>query len=162
MPFSFVREAHGRGAISRLGTLVALHLVLAACGHGSDGPPQPPSVVGAWVVTIPEAPFPLHVFAFHGDGTVQQSNPDAGDATSSDSSAMGVWHTERDGIKGRLVEVTADRATRAFLSRGEITFFLKVEGNAFSGTAVAVFYGANGERVRGPVQATLRGQRVVP
>jgi hypothetical protein len=102
------------------------------------------------------------MFAFHADGTVQQSNPDAGDPNGSDSSAMGVWLAERDGIKGKLVEVTADRATRQFASRGDITFSLTIDGNAFNGTAVASFYDASGRRVRGPVQATMKGQRILP
>jgi len=139
------------------GASVALCLILAACHPQSVSP-----VVGTWVVTIPEAPFPLHMFAFHADGTVQQSNPDAGDPNSSDSSAMGVWVAERDGIKGKIVEITADRTTRQFASRGDISFSLNVNGNALSGTAVASFYDATGRRVRGPVQATMKGQRVTP
>jgi len=113
-------------------------------------------------VTAPEAPFPLHMFVFHSDGTVQQSNPDAGDPNTSDSNAMGVWQLEGGEIKGKLVEITADRTTRRFASRGEISFSLKVSGNAFSGTANAIFYDAEGRRIRGPLSATLEGQRVLP
>ena len=146
----------------RAGTLVALYLGLVACHQASVDQHDLQPIVGTWLVTIPEAPFPLHMFAFHPDGTVQQSNPDAGDPTSSDSGAMGVWLADRDGFKGKLVEVTADRTTHQFMSRGEISFALKVDGNAVSGTAIAVFYDANGRRVRGPVRATLKGQRVLP
>ena len=141
----------------RLCAATALCLISAAC-H----PPSASPIVGTWVVTIPEAPFPLHMFAFHPDGTVQQSNPDAGDPNSSDSSAMGEWRTDRDGVKGKLVEVMADRSTHRFISRGEISFSIKVNGDALSGTATAVFYDAKGLKVRGPVQATLQGQRVLP
>jgi hypothetical protein len=132
-------------------------LILAACHAQSASP-----LVGTWLVTIPEAPFPLHMFAFHPDGTVQQSNPDAGDPNGSDSSAMGEWLADRDAIEGKLVEITADRTTHRFVSRGEISFSVKVSGNALSGTATAVFYDASGLKVRGPVQATLQGQRVLP
>ena len=152
VPDDSIERAHSRRRV-----WVTLCLLLAAC-HPSSVPP----VVGTWLVTIPEAPFPLHMFAFHADGTVQQSNPDAGDPNSSDSSAMGVRLADRDGYKGKLIEVTADRTTRQFTSRGEITFWLKVNGNALSGTAVASFYDSNGRKVRGPVQATLEGQRVIP
>jgi hypothetical protein len=148
---------------SRRSAVLALHLSLAACGaHSSVDRHDASPVIGTWLVTIPEAPFPLHMFAFHSDGTVQQSNPDAGDPNSSDSAAMGVWREDGNGVKGRLVEITADRITRQFVSRGEISFSVKVAGNALSGTATAVFYDASGQRVRGPVPATLAGRRVLP
>ena len=72
------------------------------------------------------------------------------------------WRTDRDGVKGKLVEITADRTTHLFISRGEISFSLKVNGNALSGTAIAVFYDASGRRIKGPVRATLEGQRILP
>ena len=146
----------------RADTLVALYLSLAACHQPSVDQHDHDPIVGTWLVTIPEAPFPLHMLAFHPDGTVQQSNPDAGDPNSSDSSAMGAWLADRNGIKGKLVEVTADRTTHQFMSRGEISFSLKVDGNSLRGTAIAVFYDGSGRRVREPVQATLEGQRVLP
>jgi hypothetical protein len=113
-------------------------------------------------VRAPAAPFPLHMFVFHSDGTVQQSNPDAGDADTSDSNLMGVWFADGDGFKGKLIEITADRMTHQLVSRGEISFALKVSGNLFSGTARAVFYDANGQQVRGPLQTRLEGERVLP
>ena len=91
---------------------------------------------------------------------MQQSNPDAGDPNTSDSNGMGVWVSNGDGVKGKFVEVTADRATRQFVSRGEISFVVKLSGNAFTGTASAVFYDARGRQLRGPVAATLQGERV--
>jgi hypothetical protein len=147
---------------ARVGALTALYVSLAACRQTTVDQHDLNPIVGTWLITIPEAPFPLHMFAFHPDGTVQQSNPDAGDSDSSDSSAMGAWLADRDGIKGKLVEVTADRTTHRFMSRGEISFSLKVDGNALSGTAIAMFYDANGRGVRGPLHATLEGQRVLP
>jgi hypothetical protein len=102
------------------------------------------------------------MFVFHSDGTVQQSNPDAGDPNTSDSNLMGAWLPDGDGFKGKLVEIMADRTTHQFASRGEISFALKVGGNAFSGTASAVFYDSNGRQVRGPLQARLEGERVLP
>ncbi|HEY6824223.1 MAG TPA: hypothetical protein VI195_07260 [Steroidobacteraceae bacterium] len=123
---------------------------------------DPPAIVGTWVVQAPSAPFPLHLFVFHSDGTVQQSNPDAGDPHTSDSNAMGVWVGDGDRIRGKLVEITADRATHQFVSRGEIAFSLEVTGNEFRGTASANFYDANGQLLRGPVQTPLAGQRILP
>jgi len=142
--------------------LAALCFGLVACHpHSIDRHDSHP-VVGTWLVTIPEAPFPLHMFVFHPDGTVQQSNPDAGDPNTSDSSAMGVWLADRDGVRGKLVEVMADRTTHQFMSRGEISFSLKVDGNALNGKAVAIFYDSGGQRIRGPIQAMLKGERVLP
>ena len=143
-------------------SVLALCLGLPACQQISGGKNNPAPIVGAWFVKIPEAPFPYHMFVFNSDGTMQQANPDAGDPNTSDSDGMGVWAPDRDRIQGKFVEVTADRATRQFVSRGEISFSIKVAGNAFSGTASATFYDAEGRRLKGPLAATLEGQRVVP
>jgi hypothetical protein len=142
--------------------LVALCFSSAGCHHAASGRSDSSPIVGTWLVKAPQAPFPLHMFVFHSDGTVQQSNPDAGDPKTSDSNAMGIWLPDGGAIKGKLVEITADRTTRQFVSRGEISFWLKVSGNAFSGTATAVFYDTDGRLVRGPLSATLEGQRVLP
>ena len=147
--------------VAVLGVLVVC-LSWAGCHPGSSRRSDLSPIVGTWVVTAPEAPFPLHMFVFHSDGTVEQSNPDAGDPNTSDSNAMGVWLPDGGGIKGKLVEITADRTTGQFVSRGEISFSLKVTNNAFSGTASAIFYDADGLRVRGPLSATLEGRRVLP
>jgi hypothetical protein len=80
----------------------------------------------------------------------------------SDSNLMGAWVADGDGFKGRVIEITADRATHQFVSRGEISFALKVSGNTFSGMARAVFYDLNGRQVREPLQARLEGERVLP
>jgi hypothetical protein len=84
--------------------------------------------------------------------------PPPGSQTS-DSNAMGVWLPDGTRIKGKLIEITADRTTHQFVSRGEISFSLKVNGNAFSGTASATFCDPDGRR---PLPATLEGQRVLP
>ncbi|MBV9303204.1 MAG: hypothetical protein JOY53_13925 [Acidobacteriaceae bacterium] len=91
-----------------------------------------------------------------------QSNPDAGDPNTSDSSGAGVWTAVAGGIKGKFVEVTADRRTRQFVSRGEISFVVQVRGDSLSGKASAVFYDEEGRQMRGPLTATLEGRRVVP
>ena len=157
---SVSRSRSSAKRVAVLGLLVVC-LSSAACHQASSRPSDLSPIVGTWVVKAPEAPFPLHMFVFHSDGTVQQSNPDAGDPNTSDSNAMGAWQLEGGEIKKKLVEITADRTTRRFASRGE-TFSLKVSGNAFSGTANAIFYDAEGRRIRGPLPATLEGQRVLP
>lgn len=150
-----------RRPLSTLG-VAALCLSLAACRPVSRGQGDSPAIVGTWFVTIPEAPFRYHMFVFHSDGTLEQSNPDAGDPNTSDSNGMGAWAADGDKIKGRFVEIAADRTTRQFVSRGEISFLIQVNGNAFSGTASAIFYDAEGRPLRAPLAATLAGQRVVP
>lgn len=137
-------------------------LCLASCHESPNGQGASPGVVGAWVVKIPDAPFPLHMFVFHPDGTVEQSNPDAGDANTSDSNLMGAWRTVEDEYRGKLVEITANRATRQFATRGEISFKLKVSGNTFDGTASATFFDASGHKIRGPIQVGMKGERVQP
>jgi hypothetical protein len=119
-------------------------------------------IVGAWLVKAPGAPFQYHMFLFGADGTLQQSNPDAGDAGTSDSNGMGVWIQNSGRITGKFVEVMADRATRSFVSRGEISFDIKVDGDAFRGTANGRFYDADGALVRGPLPTALEGQRIRP
>ena len=135
---------------------------ITGCHQQSHVEQTPAPIVGAWLVKIPEAPFPVHMFAFHSDGTIVQSNPDAGDPNTSDSNLMGEWVSDGDGIKGKLVEITADRTTHKFVSRGEISFSVKVIGNTFKGGASAVFYDPGEQQVRGPLTATLEGQRIVP
>jgi hypothetical protein len=135
---------------------------LTGCHQAPSGTGGLPAIVGAWIVQAPEAPFPLHMFVFHSDGTVEQSNPDAGDPDTSDSNLMGVWLADRDEFKGKVIELTADRTTHRFVSRGEISFAVKVTGNVFSGTAQAVFYDVNGQQLRGPLQTRLEGERVLP
>jgi hypothetical protein len=111
---------------------------------------------------MPEAPFPYHMFVFHSDGTVVQSNPDAGDRTTSDSNLMGVWISDQDDIKGRLVEVTADRISGKFTSRVDVAFALRVEGDSFQGSATGTFLDPEGKQLRAPVTTTMMGKRVVP
>jgi hypothetical protein len=131
-------------------------LCLAGCRTTSS------PIVGTWLVKAPEAPFAYHMFIFHSDGTMQQSNPDAGDRNTSDSSGLGVWTQGADGIRGKFVEVMADRTTHQFVSRGEISFVVQVSGDVLKGTASAVFFDAEGRRLREPVAATLSGQRILP
>ena len=145
-----------------LGAIGVLVLCLAGCQEAHNSQGASADVVGAWIVKIPDAPFPLHMFVFHSDGTVEQSNPDAGDPNTSDSNLMGAWRADGDGYRGKIVEITADRASHQFAARGEISFALKVSGNTFGGTAIATFFDESGHRVRGPVQVKMEGERVLP
>ena len=135
---------------------------LTGCSTLPVGDDVAQRIVGAWFVQMPEAPFRYHMLMFNADGTMLQSNPDAGDPHTSDSNGMGVWVVEGNRIVGKFVEVTADRTTRAFASRGEIAFEIDVTGDAINGTGSARFYDVNGAPNSGPIPFTLSGVRVQP
>ena len=118
-------------------------------------------IVGAWLVKDPGAPFPYNMYAFNADGTMQQANPDAGDPRTSDSDGKGVWVADGDRIRGKWVEVIADRATHKFSGRAELSYDVRVNANAFTGTISASSYDANGTLAEGPTSPTpLEGKRV--
>jgi hypothetical protein len=117
-------------------------------------------IVGAWFVKAPDAPFAYHMFAFYADGNMEQANPDAGNPNTSDSDGKGIWVKQGNKIKGKFVEVTADRTTHQFASRGEISFELEVDGDTFEGTASANFYDLDNNLIRGPLPTPIEGKRV--
>jgi len=141
---------------------VAGCLGVGACGRHTSEKAAKPSIVGAWLVEIPEAPFPRHLFVFHADGTVEQSNPDAGDAGTSDSNLMGAWEMDGDRITGKVVEITADRATHKLAGQAEMTFTLRVKDDRLEGELHATFYDAEHKPARGQIAATLTGRRIRP
>jgi hypothetical protein len=100
------------------------------------------------------------MYVFNGDGTMQQANPDAGNAHTSDSDGKGIWTVDGDSIRGRWVEVRADRETHAYIGRGEITFAVAVRGDSLSGGATAQFYDAGGSPSDGPIVVDMTGSRV--
>jgi hypothetical protein len=102
------------------------------------------------------------MFAFHSDGTVQQSNPDAGDPHASDSNLIGAWQHDGAGYRGKLVEVMADRSSRRFAGRVEISFTVAVVGDALSGNATARFFDEEGRSAGEPKRVTMTGERVLP
>src|SRR5271168_854546 len=105
-------------------------LGLPGCNaKGADSKANP--IVGAWFVKDPGAPFPYHMYVFNADGTMQQANPDAGDPHSSDSDGKGVWVADGDRIKGKWVEVIADRTSHKFTGRTEISYDVKVYADTF-------------------------------
>ena len=141
---------------------VSLSLLnLLGCGHDTQTP-SPSPVVGAWYVRVPGAPFEYQMYLFNADGTMQESNPDAGDARTSDSAGYGAWTSDGDTITAKFVEITADRRTHAFVTRGEVTFDLAVDHDHLTGSAVGRFYDARGKLVFGPVHAGMDGSRVKP
>lgn len=129
---------------------------LLACG----GAPKAHPIVGAWMVRHQGAPFAHHMYLFNADGTMQQANPDAGNPRTSDSDGKGIWIATADTVTGKFVEMIADRATHAFLGRGEISFRVVVRGDSIIGTASARFFDAAGAPSDGPINVDMLGSRV--
>jgi hypothetical protein len=101
------------------------------------------------------------MYVFNSDGTMQQANPDAGDPHASDSDGKGIWVKDGDRIKGKWVEVIADRATHKFTGRAEISYDIRVSGNTFVGTETARSYDADGTLTEGPTApGQFEGKRV--
>lgn len=132
---------------------------LAASANAEDAA-TPAGIVGTWVVKAVDAPFTHHMFVFNADGTMQQANPDAGNADNSDSDGKGIWAQKDGKVIGKFVEVTADRNTHKFISRGEISYEIDLAGNAFTGIAAARFFDADDKLLRGPLPTPLEGKRV--
>lgn len=119
-----------------------------------------PSIIGTWFVEDADAPFKQHMYVFNADGTMQQANPDAGDATTSDSDGKGIWVADGNRIRGKWMEITADRMTHKFVSRGELPFDIQVSGDTFTGTLSARFYDANGKVLQDYPAGPLTGKRL--
>jgi hypothetical protein len=119
-----------------------------------------PPIVGVWLVKDSAAPFPWHMYVFNADGTMQQANPDAGNPRTSDSDGKGVWKMVDGRVRGKFVEITADRTTHKFIGIGEISFDLTVSGDRFEGTGSARFYDADRKPTEGPFATSFSGSRV--
>lgn len=128
----------------------------AACEKPSGANP----VIGTWLVHDSKAPFPMHMYVFNADGTMQQANPDAGDAHGSDSDGKGIW-TAAEGthVRGKWVEVMADRDTHKFTGHGEYSFELSVSGDRLSGSGTMHLFDP-GNGARGAIGTTFTGERV--
>lgn len=122
--------------------------------------PKKQSIVGAWRVKTAGAPFAYHMFAFHSDGTMQQSNPPAGNTETSDTAGIGVWEDKNGMAEARFEEYRLDFKTGQ-VTRGAIDFDIKVDGDKLSGTCQFNIYDPDtGEHLKGPLHATLTGERV--
>ncbi len=135
----------------------------AAAGHRPSmhgHTPHVRSIVGTWIVEDAAAPFPFHMYVFNADGTMQQANPDAGDAKTSDSDGKGIWVATGDRIKGKWVEITADRATHKFAGRLELSFDIRVQADRLTGSRSATPFDADGKPSGGPFQGDFTGTRV--
>ncbi len=118
-------------------------------------------VVGVWRVKTAGAPYPYHMFVFHSDGTMEQSNPPAGNKETSDTAGMGVW-AEKDGlIEGRFEEFRVDYKTSR-VTRGVVKFTLIVNQDTLSGNCKFDTYDIeDSKHLKGPLQAKISGERVI-
>lgn len=141
--------------------MVAVGVGLYGCSGLMIGSRVTDPIVGTWLVKDPNAPFPYHLYVFNGDGTMQQANPDAGDPHTSDSDGKGVWVANGGRIKGKWMEVVADRSTHKFAGRLEVSFDIKVSGDTYTGTeAVHLFDDAGNLTATPATAAQLEGKRV--
>lgn len=101
----------------------------------------------------------MHMYVFNADGTMQQANPDAGDAHGSDSDGKGIWVVNGTHVRGKWVEIMADRATHGFTGRGEYAFEISVSGDRLSGNGTMNLFDANG-RPAGVIPTAFTGERV--
>jgi hypothetical protein len=124
-----------------------------------EKPNEPKAIVGAWLIHDSKAPFPMHMYVFNSDGTMQQANPDAGDAHGSDSDGKGIWVADGSHIRGKWVEIMADRATHGFTGRGEYSFEISVSGDRLNGNGTMNLFDAN-DQPTGRVPTTFTGERV--
>lgn len=133
---------------------------LAACNAPQAVQTKPDDVVGVWLVQHPTAPFPLHLYVFNADHTMQQANPDAGNPRGSDSDGKGIWKRQGDHIVGKWVEVMADRASHKLTGRGELTFDLTISGDQMIGKGNFVVFDAEGDRQGNAIDAPFTGSRI--
>ncbi len=141
--------------------LIAASAVCAACGGPGHSVAREPPIVGTWLVHDPNAPFPALLYVFNADGTMQQANPDAGDARASDSDGKGVWQAHGDRVDGKWVEVVADRVTHQYAGRLEITMQIAVHGDSLAASETARAFDANGQPAHAPATPMpLVGTRV--
>ncbi|MES2325966.1 MAG: hypothetical protein V4499_01370 [Pseudomonadota bacterium] len=136
--------------------IVAGAVVVTGACEKSEGPK---AIVGAWLIHDSKAPFPMHIYVFNADGTMQQANPDAGDAHGSDSDGKGIWVSDRDHYRGKWVEIMADRSTHHFTGRGEYSFEISVSGDRLNGNGTMNLFDPN-DQPTGGGPTTFTGERV--
>lgn len=130
-------------------------------GQGRPDPAQHVNpIVGTWIVRHRNAPFPFHMYVFNADHTMQQANPDAGDAQTSDSDGKGVWAVQGNHIVGKWVEIIASRSTHAYSGSGEFTYRIDVNGDKLTGSGSFLSFDAEGARVGTPLPSPFTGTRV--
>lgn len=139
--------------------LMTLALGLAVRPVAAHAPRLEP-VVGTWLIRQPDAPFPLHLYVFNADHTLQQANPDAGDPRTSDSDGKGAWKRSGSKVRGKWVEIMADRLTHKLTGYGEFTFEVTVAADRLTGTGSFIGYDADGKVTIGPIEAPFTGTRV--
>lgn len=147
----------GAGAAAGVAALgVALPSAAVADGRGNHH-----EIVGVWFVNAVGAPFQPHLFTFHSDHTMLSSNPDAGDPHTSDSDGMGPWAASAPNIVvGAFEEINADRTSHQYVSRLRVEYTIKLDGDTFTGPAVANYFNPDGSLQQGPFPATLNGTRI--
>jgi hypothetical protein len=155
-----VRKIRIRSLIASLAVLVvgiSTYGILAV----SSAQAADQQITGAWYVDTVGAPFTPHLFAFHADGILGITFPDAAEATNSAGMGIGVWRKLENVITGKFLENNADKATNKFTSNLVVTFTVtNLTQTTFRADAQASYFNAAGVRIDGPFPATLKGQRI--
>jgi hypothetical protein len=155
-------DVHPPHASTHTWRIALAFLAAALYLSGCSRPVPPPAIVSTWFIEMPTAPYPYHLFTFHADGTVIQSNPDAGDPRHSDSNLMGAWTAIGDRFTAKLVETAADRTTHKFVGRTELAMSIQVQANSLHGTGIASVFDATGKLDGTPHTFTFQGDRILP
>jgi len=119
-------------------------------------------IIGVWRVKTKGAPFAYHMFVFHSDGTMHQTNPPLGNTETSDTAGVGVWAAkDKNKVTARFEEYRLAQTDGATVTRGAVDFTIQVKGDSLTGTSVFnVFDPDTDELLKGPLKATLTGSRV--
>lgn len=157
-------QVHVKNKKFVIGAVVAI-TVLITCGIlyfvNSDDKVYDSTANGVWYVDTIGAPFTPHMFAFHDDGILHVTFPDAAEKENSAGMGIGVWRVNGENkIEGKFVENNADKSTNQFTTNLIVTFVVEVNKDNFSGPATANYYNGVGELTQGPFPATLKGQRI--
>lgn len=144
------------GGWRRIAALAVAIVAIPAFAH----PVAPDAVVGVWLVQHPTAPFPLHLYVFNADHTMQQANPDAGNSRSSDSDGKGVWQRRGEHVVGKWVEIMADRTTHKLTGHGELSFDLTISANRMVGKGTFIAFDTAGNAQGEPIDAPFTGTRI--
>ena len=141
-------------------TLAMMLMLILSSYPANARPVSADAVVGTWLVEQPAAPFPLHLYVFNADHTMQQANPDAGNPRTSDSDGKGASQRRGNRVTGKWVEIMADRTTHKLAGRGEFSYEIEVSGDRLTGSGTFFAFDAAGNVIAGPIAAPFTGSRV--
>jgi hypothetical protein len=119
------------------------------------------SIRGAWYFDAIGARFLPHSAAFHKDGILHVTFPDAAEADRSAGMGIGIWErVSSNEYRLKFIENNAVRATNLPETTLVVEGTVSVNGDKFEGPATATYYDMQGNLTEGPYPAILKGQRI--